>query len=417
MPDRVTLETSAKPKQKIIIIVTGGTMGSLKNAEGAKAPVEGTIKNMMDYLKHKGLISPKIETEIQTVMIKDSTNMTPADQALICNAVYEVAERKAKGDNIVATVVIHGSDTIAEIMPVIGVSVRSNMPVIATGAMRSTEEQNTDAFRNMRHAMIAAKSLAEAGRTGTYLVFNKKVMDCFGVREDDPRTPLYAFDSINGVIGTFDKDSLIFRNGNGTHQESESGAPLMIPMSENVGFFKTTSGTSLQIQMDMLNAMARRSRGVVIVGTHSLGIREDLHQTLGYIARQIPTVVSAIIPGAEPGAYQVNRELVKIGIMPGIGFATVDHAALRAAVRLGSNINDIREVFENLLDRIRLGRVHGEVTAAQLESGLGMDYTTAIIRARNMNKGMDEAIKEIARGSGTSMIPVPRRARRIRAPA
>ncbi len=399
MPDLGTLPKRAESRQKIVIIVTGGTMGSLKNAQGAKAPVEGVIENMMDYLKQRSLISPEIETEIQTVMIKDSTNMTPADQVRICSAVYETTKRKAVGENIIATVVVHGSDTAAEIMPVIGISVRSNMPVIGTGAMRSRDEQNTDAFRNMRHAMIAAESLAKAGKEGTYFVFNRKVMDCFGVREDDPRAPLSAFGSINGVVGTFEKDNLTLRNGNGTHQEPENSSPLMIPMSENVGFFKTTSGTSLLIQMDTLNAMVRGSKGIVIVGTHSLGIRDDLHDTLRCIASQIPTVVSAMTPGAEPGAYQVNRELVEIGIMPGIGFAPVDHAALRAAVGLGSNIGNMREMFENLRDRVRIGRVHEIVTAARLGEVLDMDYSTAVIRARHMNAGMEEAIRRIVRDS------------------
>ncbi len=382
----------------VVVLVTGGTMGSMADSEGAKKPGEGVIERMVEYIKEKRLISESARIEVDTIvrkdgskLMKDSTDMTPVDQRDIALFVKGVMERKAKGEGILGIVIVHGTDTLQWISTMLSVSMSANMPIVVTGAMRSVEQQNTDAYRNFRHAIIAVERLSEQGKNGTYVVFGRKVMDGLWIREEDPRTTLAAFGAFNKPVGVFEEDRLVFRNGNAqVHQQEECTRPMMLPMSDMVELVFVTPGAVGRIHIDAIKAT--KAKGIVMIGTHSGGVRWDLHPALRKIAERVPVVSSALMPGAEPGAYAVSNQLIEIGVIPGVGIYHVDHALLRAAVAMGSGIRDQREIFEVLRDRARLGEMHGTVHPYMLTK-FGMDGYGATIRARQLNEGLVDALR------------------------
>ena len=383
----------------VVVLVTGGTMGSMADSEGAKRPVEGVIEQMVGYIKEKELVSRGTGIEVGTIikkdgskLIKDSTDMTPADQHDIAQFVKKVMERKAKGEGILGLVIVHGTDTLPWISTMLGVAVNTNMPVVITGAMKSVEQPNTDAYRNFRHAIMAVEGLADMGRNGTYVVFGRKIMDGLWVREEDPRTTLSAFDSFNKPVGIFEEDRLVFRNGNAQAYQQEEGAKpaMVLPMSDDVAVVFVTPSTIGKMHIDTIKSI--KSKGMVVIGTHSGGVRWDLHDALRKVAEVIPVVSSAFIPGAEPGAYAVSNQLIEIGVIPGIGVCHLDHALLRAAVALGDERRSQSEIFEALRDRARLNKMHGTVHPHMLAK-FGMDGYGAIVRARQLNEVLADAVR------------------------
>ena len=150
----------------IHILVTGGTFDKEYNELTGELFFKDTHVAEMLRLGRSSLT-----TEIQTLMMVDSLQMTPADRELIVERCRTVAS-----DRIVVT---HGTDTMAETAAALGGS-RLNKTIILTGAMVPYKFGSSDGLFNLGAALAYVQSLP----VGVYVAMNGHAFPWDNVRKN-----------------------------------------------------------------------------------------------------------------------------------------------------------------------------------------------------------------------------------------
>ncbi|MBA1395248.1 asparaginase, partial [Lactobacillus sp. XV13L] len=82
--------------------------------------------------------------------------------------------RRAEKEGFCGVVVTHGTDTLEETAIFLDLTVSRKMPVVVTGAMRSSNEIGTDGLYNFRQA-IAVASCQDSSGKGVVVVMNDEI--------------------------------------------------------------------------------------------------------------------------------------------------------------------------------------------------------------------------------------------------
>ncbi len=151
----------------IRIFITGGTFDKTYNYISGELTFFETHVNGM--LK-RGRCS--LDIEVETLMMKDSLEMTDEDRQLIAEACNRVSENRM--------VVTHGTDTMVQTAAYLSKQVR-NKTVILTGAMIPyTFGTSSDGFFNIGAALAFAQTLD----AGIYVAMNGRYFDWNNVRKN-----------------------------------------------------------------------------------------------------------------------------------------------------------------------------------------------------------------------------------------
>ena len=143
---------------KIKFLTTGGTID--KVYFDAKSEYEVGPPQVADLL-HEANVT--FEFEIESVLRKDSLDLTEADRALIRERVAQDAASRI--------VVTHGTDTMIQTARVLeGIPGKT---IILTGSMQPARFRVTDAEFNLGVAVAAAQLLPP----GVYLAMNGRIFD------------------------------------------------------------------------------------------------------------------------------------------------------------------------------------------------------------------------------------------------
>jgi len=154
---------------KIKIITTGGTID--KVYFDAKSEYEVGPPQVANLLSEANVA---FTYEIESVLRKDSLDMTEADRRLI--------RERVAGDAAERIIVTHGTDTMAETARLIG-AVGLAKTIVITGAMVPYQVQGSDALFNFGTAFMAAQLLP----IGVYIVMNGRIFGWDKVRKDRSR--------------------------------------------------------------------------------------------------------------------------------------------------------------------------------------------------------------------------------------
>ncbi len=136
------------------IFITGGTFDKEYNELDGKLFFKDT--HLQEMLK---LGRCKLPTEIRTLMLVDSLEMTDADRQIIIEQC-----RKCKEDRIVIT---HGTDTMEETAKVLG-QAGLEKTIVLTGAMVPYKFGSSDGLFNLGSALAFAQTLSR----GVYVAMN-----------------------------------------------------------------------------------------------------------------------------------------------------------------------------------------------------------------------------------------------------
>jgi L-asparaginase len=149
----------------IHFIATGGTID--KVYFDAKSEYEVGPPQVMEILKDA---NATLEFEVESVLAKDSLDLTEADRLLVRERVAA-----ASCDRIVIT---HGTDTMVETAKCL-----KGLPgktVVLTGSMQPARFRNTDAVFNLGVAIAAVQTLP----AGVYIAMNGRIFDPGRTRKD-----------------------------------------------------------------------------------------------------------------------------------------------------------------------------------------------------------------------------------------
>ena len=150
--------------KKILILHTGGTISMSEDADGNIKPNDQNPLTAIQ-LENKG----EVELVTEEIFNVPSPHMTPQRMLELSLRI-----RRAEAEGFFGAVVTHGTDTLEETAIFLDLTISSKMPVVVTGAMRSSNEVGSDGLYNFRTAITVASSPESVGK-GVVVVMNDEI--------------------------------------------------------------------------------------------------------------------------------------------------------------------------------------------------------------------------------------------------
>ncbi len=189
-------------KPKVGIIFTGGTISmSIDKRIGAAIPSLSN-EEIMSLVTN---IDKYADTESISFSHSPGPHIGPEMMFKLRNTTLELLRRK----DIAGVVILHGTDTLEETAYLMDLTIRSNKPVVITGAMRNSSELGYDGPSNLAAAVCTAIS-PESKNRGVLVVLNNEVNAANEVTKTNT-VSLDTFKSLKfGPLGIIDNDEVIY---------------------------------------------------------------------------------------------------------------------------------------------------------------------------------------------------------------
>lgn len=250
--------------KKILVLHTGGTIAMTADEHGA---VSTTATNPL-------LNTPMPEIDGLQLVVESPFNLpsphiTPTDMLKLSQRI-----RQADSEGFTGVVVTHGTDTLEETAYFLDLTFSGAMPVVVTGAMRSSNEVGSDGRYNFQTAIKTAAS-PQARNKGCLVVMNDEIHTARFVTKTHTtnvatfRTPTF------GPIGLVTKSHVSF------FQELINQQSLPIDhVVANVFLIKAYAG----MDGTLIDALPADTNGIVI---EALGAGNLPPQTLDALRRRL----------------------------------------------------------------------------------------------------------------------------------
>jgi L-asparaginase len=288
--------------KKILIIHTGGTiaMEEDKSTGGVNTkethPLEATL----------GELSEIAEIHSKDYVNLPSPHITPTHMFDLAKFVAEQSTLQGY-DGVVIT---HGTDTLEETAYVLDLILNVHIPVIITGAMRSSNEHGSDGPYNLISSVKVASDRHSLGK-GVLVVFNDEIHAAKNVTKTHTSN-IATFQSPQyGPIGIVTKTGVLFH-----HTPLQSSRLQAGYSSKNVILLKAYAG----MDGKLIEAASSTADGVVI---EALGQGNMPPATVPaikeLISRQVPVVlVSRCFNGIAQDIYSYEgggKQLKELGVI------------------------------------------------------------------------------------------------------
>ncbi|MBS1002840.1 asparaginase [Acetobacter thailandicus] len=196
--------TEHSPPSRILILATGGTIAGQMNARSASGYDAGNV-SVQDLLHHVPNLPETADIHAEQIASIGSQNMNDALWFALARRIMQAFEQ----EDFDATVIIHGTDTLEETAFFLQHVIKSQKPVILTGAMRPGGAPGADGPVNISHTLKVAAS-PKARERGVMVVFNETIYDARTVSKINT-SEVNAFTSVNGgPAGYVDTDRVYF---------------------------------------------------------------------------------------------------------------------------------------------------------------------------------------------------------------
>jgi L-asparaginase len=158
---------ASNPIHEIRLLVTGGTI------DKSYCPVEGALSfsrtHVLAMLKQARVDLP--EDRVQTLLLKDSLDLTEADREIICRAALATTETKL--------IITHGTDTMVQTAARLAAKHLAKT-IVLVGAMVPYTFSNSDGLFNLGLAFGAVQLLP----AGVYVAMNGRMFPWHAVRKN-----------------------------------------------------------------------------------------------------------------------------------------------------------------------------------------------------------------------------------------
>jgi L-asparaginase len=187
-------------KKRILLIHTGGTISMTEDETGAvkptdKNPITGynEINKLGDFIVEEPFHLPSPHITI--------------NEMLTLKKLIEDYEKK----NIQGVVITHGTDTLEETAYFLDLTLKKNIPIVVTGAMRSSNEIGSDGLYNLISSIKVACS-TDAANKGVLVVLNDEIHTAKNVTKTHTSN-ISTFQSPQyGPIGIVTKSGVAFHH-------------------------------------------------------------------------------------------------------------------------------------------------------------------------------------------------------------
>ena len=330
-------------KMDISIISTGGTVSSIIDYKTGAVYPAFTAE---DLLRANPELLEYANYNVKALYNIFSENMKPKYWV---EAAESIANDISDGSN--GVVIAHGTDTLHYTSAALSFMIESPVPIIITGAQRSSDRPSTDAHMNLISSVIAAKSdIAEVSvcmhgslnDTYTYLHKGTKVRKMHTSRRD-------TFRSINyEPIAKIENDILEVNPNHNYIKRDEKELKVNSSIEEKVGFIKSFPGISneyIEYHID------KGYKGLVIEGTGLGHVPDNLLSSLTRAKEEnIPVIMTSqcLYGRVNMNVYSSGREIIDSGVISGRDM-TPETAYVKLCWVLGQT--DKKEEVEELINK------------------------------------------------------------------
>jgi L-asparaginase len=185
----------------VVIVTTGGTIAEkIDPKSGAAVPAESgdELINAVPELKRLANIKVISFSDI------DSSQMNPEIWAKLSRKVDEIL----KDPKVAGVVVTHGTDTMAEGVFFLDLTLKSTKAVVFTGAMRNASQVSPDGPGNLVNAVKLAAS-PEGQKWGAVITLNQYVNAARYVRKMQSTNPQTFNSGAKGYLGYMVEDRIL----------------------------------------------------------------------------------------------------------------------------------------------------------------------------------------------------------------
>jgi L-asparaginase len=188
--------------KRVLVINTGGTIAmSMDESEGVKPLDDQAVAKIRPFLQRYA------DVTMVNYLNLPSPHMTPP----IMNQLRMRIEAELNENNYDGVVVTHGTDTLEETAYFLDLTLPVTVPVVVTGAMRSSNELGADGPVNLISSVRAAAD-PESRNKGVLVVFNDEIHAARHVTKTHTSN-LATFQSPQyGPIGTISKRSVSYHH-------------------------------------------------------------------------------------------------------------------------------------------------------------------------------------------------------------
>ncbi|MDR3062779.1 MAG: Glu-tRNA(Gln) amidotransferase subunit GatD, partial [Methanobrevibacter sp.] len=328
-------------KDNISIISTGGTVSSIIDYKtGAVHPAF----TAQDLLKANPELLDYANYNVKALYNILSENMKPKYWVEASESIANDISDGADG-----VVVAHGTDTMHYTSAALSFMLESPVPIIVTGAQRSSDRPSTDAHLNLINSVVASKSdLAEVSvcmygslnDSFSYLHKGTKVRKMHTSRRDTFRSintePIAKIS--NGKIAIDSNYNYIKRN--------EKELKLNNSIEEKVGFIKIFPGISKEFIEYHID---KGYKGLVIEGTGLGHVPDYLIDSLNRAKDEnIPIVMSSqcLYGRVNMNIYSTGRKIIDSGIISGLDMTPeTSYVKLSWVLGQSDNLGEVKKLM------------------------------------------------------------------------
>jgi glutamyl-tRNA(Gln) amidotransferase subunit D len=330
-------------KPDISIISTGGTVASIVDYKtGAVHPAftaDDLVRANPELLGHANINGKAILNIL-------SENMKPDYWIKTARSIADEINEGVDG-----VVVAHGTDTMHYTSAALNFMLDSPVPVVVTGAQRSSDRPSSDAFMNLISSVIAAKSdiaevtlcmHSEEDDSYCYLHRGTKVRKMHTSRRD-------TFRSINTLpIAKIEKGILKLTDKAVKYKKrSSKSVKLYDELEYKVAFIKSYPG----IEADIIDHHIDRGyKGMVLEGTGLGHCPENLLPSLERAKDEdIPIIMASqcLYGLVNMNVYSTGRKIISAGVISAADMLP-ETAYVKLVWALGQtdNINEVKKIMQ-----------------------------------------------------------------------
>ena len=329
-------------KQNISIVSTGGTVSSVIDYRtGAVHPAF----TASDLVKANPELLDYANYNVKALYNILSENMKPENW---CEAAKQIADDISDGSD--GVVIAHGTDTMHYTSAALSFMLKTPVPIIITGAQRSSDRPSSDANINLIDSVIAAKGdIAEVcvcmhgslNDRFTYLHKGTKVRKMHTSRRD-------TFRSINAQPIAKIEDKKISINPDYSYtQRGENELELNNVIEEKVGFIKSFPGISeefIEYHID------HGYKGIVIEGTGLGHVPDNIIDSLKRAYDEnIPVIMTSqcLYGRVNMNVYSTGREILDSGVISALDMTPeTTYVKLCWALGQSDDYSEVKEIMQ-----------------------------------------------------------------------
>lgn len=277
-------------KPKIFILTTGGTIAGTAARSDALTGYRAGALGARELLAACPALSDAAVIESEEIAAVDSKDMTEAIWLRLAARIEDVLAADAAG-----VVVTHGTDTLEETAFFLHLVVKSEKPVVLTGAMRPATALSADGPLNLLDAVRLAASPASCGQ-GALAVLNGEIHSARDIQKVHT-TAVQAFASPDvGALGRMEDGTPHFRRR--VLARHTAGSEFDLTGVTSLPYVPILYGHAGADDRLAAAAVDAGAKGVVCAGTGNGSIHEAVLPRLAEAARKGVPVVRASRAGA-----------------------------------------------------------------------------------------------------------------------